>query len=248
GLRHVVVQTATSVNGFADDQSVLILDGVKRTTPTRWPDALIADAEVLAGAPSALNVAGIGGLPAMFPAPAAWRLAHLVGMSDTYSEAAVALARSRGAELLALAPRVRTSDPQALSALAEILALSGISMGVAHTTAPASGMEHTVSHLIEMAMNLRGQGSAFHGAQVGVCTVVAAALWAGVRGKPLRLRFPSDEEMEARVHDAFDAVDPTGAMSRECWREYSKKLQRWRSNRASLEVIDWGGVEAEVAP
>ena len=33
GLPHVVVQTAASVNGFSDDQSVLLVDGVKRTTP-----------------------------------------------------------------------------------------------------------------------------------------------------------------------------------------------------------------------
>jgi glycerol-1-phosphate dehydrogenase [NAD(P)+] len=34
-LTHVVVQTAASVNGFADDQSVLLISGVKRTTPSR---------------------------------------------------------------------------------------------------------------------------------------------------------------------------------------------------------------------
>ena len=248
GLMHVVVQTATSVNGFADDQSVLVFDGVKRTTPTRWPDALIADADVLAGAPVALNVAGVGDLVAMYTAPADWRLAHILGMADTYSAAAVSLARSHGAEVLELAPRLVDADPRALTSIAGILALAGISMGVAHTTAPASGMEHTVSHLIEMAMNRRGQDSAYHGAQVGVCTVVAAALWARVRGRATRLRFPTDEEMEERVHDAFGSVDPSGAMARECWRDYARKLRRWRARRPELEAIDWREVDGEVEP
>ena len=48
GIPHVAVQTAASVNGFADGESVLLVDGVKRTTTTRWPDRLVADPDVLA--------------------------------------------------------------------------------------------------------------------------------------------------------------------------------------------------------
>src|SRR6185503_7025932 len=57
---HVVVQTAASVNGFADGESVLLVDGVKRTTATRWPDRHAVDTGVLADAPLALNQAGLG--------------------------------------------------------------------------------------------------------------------------------------------------------------------------------------------
>lgn len=251
GVHHVVVQTATSVNGFADDQSVLVIDGVKRTTPTRWPDVLIADAEVLAGAPVALNVAGVGDLIAMFTAPADWRLAHLLGMTDGYSPHVVALTRAHGDELLSLAPRVRAADPEALTAIAGILTLSGVSMGVAHTTAPASGMEHTVSHLIEMAMNSSGRDSAFHGAQVGVTTLVAAAVWRRVAGRlsdGVTLRFPSREEMRDRVLDSFASLDRSGAMGEECWRQYSRKLERWSTRRAALEATDWRTVERDVRP
>jgi glycerol-1-phosphate dehydrogenase [NAD(P)+] len=59
-IPHVVVQTATSVNGFADDRSVLLVRGVKETTQSRWPDALVVDTLLLAGAPTALNLAGVG--------------------------------------------------------------------------------------------------------------------------------------------------------------------------------------------
>ena len=250
-VSHVVVQTATSVNGFADDQSVLLVDGVKRTTRTRWPDFLIADADVLTGAPAALNVAGVGDLLAMFTAPADWRLAHMLGMADSYSAGAVALARRHGPEVLSLAPRVAQGDPVAVTKVAEVLAYSGISMGVAGTTAPASGMEHTVSHLVEMAMNRQGRDSAFHGAQVGVTTVVASALWSRVRKlltAKVRLDFPSEGTMEERVRDAFADLDPSGAMGGECWRLYSRKLRRWSANRRALEKADWRAVDQEVAP
>ena len=249
GTPHVVVQTALSVNGFADDQSVLLVDGVKRTTATRWPDALIADTAILAGAPVALNGAGVGDLAAMFTAPADWLLANLLGMADGYTEVVVAMVREHGDALLRAAPRLRARDADAIATTARVLTLSGLSMGVAGATAPASGMEHTMSHLIEMAMTRRGRESAFHGAQVGVCTTLAALLWARVRERLTRaprLLFPPEEEMEATVRGAFASLDPSGAMGEECWRLYRRKLARWHHHRERIEAVDWGGVERAV--
>ncbi len=33
----------------------------------------------------------------------------------------------------------------------------------------------------------------------------------------------------------FRSIDPGGAMARECWSDYSKKLALWRGNRAHFE-------------
>ena len=250
GMPHVVVQTALSVNGFADDQSVLLVDGVKRTTPTRWPDVLIADTAVLAGAPVAMNGAGVGDLAAMFTAPADWLLADLLGMGDGYSDVVVAMVREHGEALLLAAPRLHSRDADAIAVTARVLTLSGLSMGVAGVTAPASGMEHTMSHLIEMATERQGGESALHGAQVGVCTTLAALLWARVRARLTRdprLLFPSEERMGAVVRGAFEALDPSGAMGEECWRLYRRKLVRWHDNRVHLESMDWGEVDRAVA-
>ena len=71
----MAVQTATSVNGYADSFSVLLHRGVKRTTPARWPDTLLIDAAILRAAPPELNLAGVGDLMAMFTATADWYLA-----------------------------------------------------------------------------------------------------------------------------------------------------------------------------
>ena len=68
GTPHVIVQTAASVNGFADDQSVLLVDGVKRTTETGWPDLLLIDTAVVSRAPVRLNRAGLGDLLATYTA------------------------------------------------------------------------------------------------------------------------------------------------------------------------------------
>ena len=151
GTGYVIVQTADSVNGFADDRSVLLVSGVKRTTPTTWADALVVDTDVLVEAPVEMNVSGFADLIATFTAPADWYLATLLGMDDVYLPTVVALAREKGPALLAAAPLVPSADRAALGEVATTLTLSGISMGIAGTTAPCSGMEHAVSHLLEMA-------------------------------------------------------------------------------------------------
>lgn len=246
GLPHVVVQTAASVNGFADDQSVLLRNGVKRTTPSRWPDVLVLDGALLRDAPAAMNLAGLGDLVSMFTATPDWYLAREVGMDDSFSATATALGRDLGEELLELAPALARNEDAAVVRLAEILALSGISMGVAGRTAPSSGMEHTVSHLLEMAAERRGWDTALHGAKVGVTTIVAALTWRHLRRRVaddgLRLLFPAAAEMEQRVRAAFDPLDPSGAMADECWSDYSAKLERWHANRALVEgfAAEWG--------
>jgi glycerol-1-phosphate dehydrogenase [NAD(P)+] len=247
GLPHLIVQTAASVNGFADDQSVLLRNGVKRTTPSRWPDVLLLDGALLADAPPEMNLAGFGDLVSMFTAAADWYLAREVGMDDSFSPTAVALGRDHGEELLELAPALARRDAAAVVRLAEILAVSGISMGVAGRTAPSSGMEHTVSHLLEMVAERRDSGTALHGAKVGVATIVAALTWRHLRqriaAEGLNLQFPSPAEMEERVRAAFDPLDPSGAMAAECWSDYGAKLARWHRRRDDLERFAAGWAE-----
>jgi glycerol-1-phosphate dehydrogenase [NAD(P)+] len=252
GRPHLVVQTAASVNGFADDQSVLLRDGVKRTTPTRWPDRLVIDTEVVARAPAELNRAGLGDLLASYTAPADWRLARLVGQDDSYSETVVQLTRAHVDPVLEVAAGIGSGEPEAIGPLAAGLTLSGISMGVAGRTAPGSGVEHTVSHLLEMAHD-PSRPEAWHGAKVGVLSVLAALLWtrmrAAVRDGALdSLRFPPADEMQGRVLDAFRRLDPSGAMGQECWSDYSVKLRRWHESRDDLRSLPerWAQFDADL--
>jgi glycerol-1-phosphate dehydrogenase [NAD(P)+] len=247
GARLVCVQTAASVNGFADPFSVLLLDGVKRTTPTRWPDALLIDAAVLASAPAGLNQAGLGDEMAMFTATADWYLASVLGQppagpaagDDPAWHPGIAwLTRSQGGELLGLAGRLGTAA--GLTRLARILTLSGIAMGVAGSTAPASGMEHAISHLLEMAAGARGEPGSLHGTQVGVASIVAAATWQHVRdriaaGGPDRpVRLPDPDRARHQIERAFSGLDPSGAMAAQCFAGYAVKLGRLAAGPGQL--------------
>jgi glycerol-1-phosphate dehydrogenase [NAD(P)+] len=231
GVPLVVVQTAASVNGYADPFSVLLRSGVKRTTPTRWPDALIADTDVLAGAPVRLNRAGLGDMSAMFSSTADWYLAALMGADGPAFQPPVAdLVRPYGEPMLRAGPML-ASDPRQLADLARLLTLSGIGMGVTGGTASASGMEHAVSHLLEMAATATGAAASLHGEQVAVASIVAAATWAHVRntvtrgGLDRQPRLPDPDTTAARIQAAFATLDPSGAMAAECLGDYAAKMK-----------------------
>lgn len=243
----VVVQTAVSVNAFSDDMAVLVRNGVKRTTPSRWPDGLIIDLSVIADAPPDMNRAGFGELAAMFTAPADWYLAGALGMDPDWHPAPVELFRREGEALLAAADAVRANEPAALALLARLMTLSGIALGVAGKTAPISGTEHIVSHLLDMAAEAAGRSLAFHGAQVGVAAVVVALAWAETLATfdPSLVSLDSFEpdraEVEARVRAAFGRLDPTGAVADECWRDVARKLERLAAARPAFErfLAEW---------
>jgi glycerol-1-phosphate dehydrogenase [NAD(P)+] len=117
-----------------------------------------------------------------------------------------------------------------LAELARILTLSGIAMGVAGSTAPSSGMEHAISHLLEMTDTACGRRGSFHGTKVGVASVVAAATWAHVRHRigegalARRAVIPDPDQARDRISRAFKGIDSSGAMAAECFADYARKL------------------------
>lgn len=252
-IPYVVVQTACSVNAFSDDMAVLLLRGAKRTVPSRWPDALVMDLPTIAESPTRLNQAGVGELMSMFTAPADWRLAGMVGLDPGYDEQVVGLFRDGGEELERVAAGVRTGDRASLRWLCARMTLSGLALGIAGRTAPISGSEHAVSHLIDMAAARTGDRTGLHGAQVGVASVVSAALWEDVleRFDPAQAMAapPSPEAARARIERSFARFDPSGEMADECWRLYRHKLEAWTVSEEARRAFaaDWPQHRVELA-
>jgi glycerol-1-phosphate dehydrogenase [NAD(P)+] len=249
GIPFVVVQTAASVNAFSDDMAVLLRDGVKRTVPSRWPDIVIADVDVLASTPHEMHLAGFGELCSMFTAPADWYLATATGMDDSFDGDIVALFRDGADTILDSASRLPMieRDPRLLEELAGRMALTGIAMGVAGRTAPLSGTEHLVSHLLDMRAAATDADTALHGAQVGVASVLAATIWHDTldRFDPSALEKSGVAHdrttIERRVRGAFDPLDPSGRMADECWRDVRHKVERWSGAETEISafVTDW---------
>ncbi len=241
GMPLVVVPTAASVDGYSDDVSVVLKSGVKRTIPSRWPDVLLADLPTIVEAPANMTTAGYGDAISMYTAPADWYLAFLLGMDDSYHPAPIEMLFGYGRDLADWAAGVGRQEPEAMERLVRLLVLRGIASGVSGTTAILSGAEHLISHMLDMHAGQRGLPLGVHGAQVGVATTVVAAAWEELFDNldPSRVDvdscFPESGAMERVVREAFADLDPSGAVGDECWRDYGKKLERWRRSRVGFE-------------
>jgi glycerol-1-phosphate dehydrogenase [NAD(P)+] len=240
GSHHVAVQTACSINGFIADRSVLIVAGAKRTVASRWPDVLVADTDILTAAPPQLNLAGVGDLSTVPNAVAEWRLAARLGHGPLYDPAVVEGVLAAMPALPRLAQAARDAEPSGLADLARLLAASGLSMGIVGSTAPASGTEHAVSHLMEMA--LRGR-AASHGMQVTVATRLALRAWQlvdrTIGSTSARVQVPDETTCEDAVARAFAELGPRTV--HECWTAYCAKRDWLLAHQSAVEALvsDW---------
>src|SRR6266705_247220 len=235
---YICCPTANSVTAYAANMAVLLKDGVKRTLPSRYPTAIISDLRVLASAPKAMTLAGLGDCCARFVAYGDWYLASALGLVDFYSEVPLALLANLDAILLEHAAAISQRSHTGEGVVARALLLAGIAQSIVNMSAPISGTEHVTSHVLDMIADHYRRGLALHGAQVGVATITAAQLYQRFldtfdpRALDIDACYPGTSLIRTHVQQLFRQVDPSGAMARECWHDYSEKLLLWRSNRA----------------
>lgn len=246
GIPLVVVQTAASVDGFTDNVSVVLVSGVKRTIPSRWPDVVLADTTTIRTAPASMNSAGLGEVLSLYTAPADWQLAALLGLDGSFHETPRDLLLAFAGDPSEWAVGLSEGDPDAVLRLTQVLAIRGIGTGIAGTTACLSGVEHLVSHMLDMHAASHDLAVGLHGAQVGAATLVASAAWHLLldrlaEGPAPEFAAVDEEAQHERVRAAFRRVDASGAQGDECWRDYASKLARWSAAqpRARAVLQDW---------
>ena len=241
GIPLVIVQTAASVDGFTDNVSVVLRNGVKRTIPSRWPDIVLADTTTIADAPAAMNTAGFGEVLSLYTAPADWELANRFGFDDTFRLTPRDFLLEFAGDPATWAQGLAEGSPGAVLDLTRMLAIRGIGTGIAGTTACLSGVEHVVSHMLDMYASAHDLPTGLHGAQVGVATQVASAAWDLLRRKlgegEAALHFPAATDLEHQVKEAFQICDPTGGRGEECWSDYGRKLAAWNADPARIRSI-----------
>ena len=239
GIPQIVVQTAASVDGFTDNVSVVLKNGVKRTVPSRWPTIVLADVTTIGAAPREMNTSGFGEAISLFTAPADWYLSFQIGLDNTFHPASMAMLKAAAAEPPAWSAGVAKGEAHATRELTRLLALRGIVSGISNTTACLSGVEHVISHMLDLHHAARHMPIGLHGEQVGVATLVAAKLWREAIEsdliRPDRLKKPDLVALEARVRAAFAHLGDT--IAEECWRDCQAKHRKLAENWARLESV-----------
>ncbi len=251
----IIVQTALSVNAFSDNSSVMLIHGVKRTVHSRYPSILIIDLDIVTAAPAEMNVSGYGDLIATWTAPVDWYLGNVLGMGKNFHTAPSDMIRTQCERLLENSARLKACDPEVIGDLANVLTLSGFSMGLADESSPASGSEHVMSHLIDMSSGVRKTGICYHGTQVAVSGIISCILWDYLlhefdpKAVDIDTCYPTLEEMEPKVKAAFDWLDDTHSAANECWADYQKKLTKWHANKENFRAFlnNFDEFKAEVA-
>jgi glycerol-1-phosphate dehydrogenase [NAD(P)+] len=177
GRPYQCVATAASMNGYTSAIAAVLSRGVKRTLPTRQAEAVFADIDIVAAAPAYLNQAGFGDLLSKPYSHADWLLSHLVRGVD-YEERPARLLDDAYDALLDRAADVGAATREGIGLLTRTILLSGFTMAIAGTSAPASGGEHLVSHYWDMEQHCRNLPLfGLHGTQVGVATRLSAILF-----------------------------------------------------------------------
>jgi glycerol-1-phosphate dehydrogenase [NAD(P)+] len=229
-------------------------DGVKRTWPSRLPDALVLDARILRDAPFEYTVGGIGDLSVIAVSFGDWYLGAQLGISK-YTPASFDILEDVRSLLFSQAPSFASRSLVGMETLAKLGVLGGFAMTLARSSAPMSGYEHAVSHMLDMSAEHYGRPIASHGCQCGISTIACAITWRKWLSdfQPEKVDvdtcFPSAQQMQQRVQATFNAIDPSGAMVAECWNTYSRKLESWHRARPQFETFlrNWPEQRARLA-
>lgn len=167
GLPYIAAPTSLSNDGFCSPQSSLTVEGRRRSLPSAMPFGVVIDTDVCLKAPEILWLSGVGDLAAKFTAVADWKLAfHAKG--TPVDDFAALLSDATVFQFIARPVR----DVEGVKLLGTALMLNGIAMAICHSSRPASGSEHLISH----ALDSLGRRPRLHGLQVGVATYIVSRL------------------------------------------------------------------------
>ncbi|MBQ6239655.1 MAG: iron-containing alcohol dehydrogenase [Firmicutes bacterium] len=164
GLPTGIVGTAPSMDGYASNSAAMELGGIKTSVYTDCPTLILCDTLVLKDAPYDSLRSGLGDMSAKYMSIAEWKMAHLV-TGEYYCDAIASLMMQATSAVMSNAEAIRSREEPAIRAMTEGLILSGIASSFAGVSRPASSLEHSISHLLEMFALAGGRRPALHGLQ-----------------------------------------------------------------------------------
>lgn len=175
GRRYVCVPTAPSVDGFTSFGAALTVAGFKRTLGCPPPRCVVADEDIIVGAPPEMIASGYGDIIAKLTGGADWIVADAMDI-EAIDPVAWELAQKAAVALLPRAKEIRSGARDAIGILYKGLVSTGLAMQRYRDSRPASGSEHLMSHSWEMMRLGRESPDASHGFKVAIGTLISAAL------------------------------------------------------------------------
>lgn len=176
GKPYIIVGTAPSMDGYASATSSMTRDGLKISLPSRSADVIIGDTEILCQAPLKMMRSGLGDMIAKYVSICEWRISHLI-TGEYYCPEIAELIRNALARCVENAQGLLNREETAVEAVFQGLVIGGVAMNYAGLSRPASGVEHYISHILDMRAVEFGTPADFHGIQCAIGTVAAVKLY-----------------------------------------------------------------------
>ena len=245
----ISLPTAASVDGFTSIGSPLVIGRLKQTIYAQPPDAVFGDLNTLCAAPRRMTASGFGDILGKYISLADWRLGRLL-WDEEYSDAVEQRTRKALDHCVSLAGEIGQASCEGVSSLLDGLIESGLCMVEFGSSRPAAGAEHYLSHYWEMLLLRDNRPAIFHGAKVGVGTVMMAPFYEQVRQmsrdevarRLAASKLPDRKQEEARIHEGYGPLaEPTIAEMApflELTEEtYAALKQRILDNWAAVQTI-----------
>ena len=169
GIPFVAIPTLASSDGFTANICSAMLNGQKKSTPMCAPILVVADLDIIKGAPARLVASGINDILAKHISLTDWRIAKIVA-NEYYCPMVAELAEH------ALKLMREAADKYAATGVADHEAMtmaqmeSGLTMQLLNHSRAASGAEHLMAHLVELHPPRFEKAEGIHGECVGVGT------------------------------------------------------------------------------
>lgn len=180
GAEFISVPTSASHDGISSPRASIKRKGVNLSLEGVTPVAIIADTQIISRAPYRTLASGCADVMSNSTALKDWEIAVRAG-KEQMSTTAYALSSYASASIIRDASRIRKNIETSTWLAVRPIIASGLAMGVAGSSRPASGSEHLFSH----ALDAMGAGSGMHGEQCGVGAIMMSA-HQGVDWRPLR--------------------------------------------------------------
>lgn len=202
GIPFVAVPTLASSDGFTANICSAILNGQKKSTPMCAPVLVVADLDIIKGAPARLVASGINDILSKYISLLDWKVSHLVAgeyycpMVADLAQEALDIMRKAADEYVATG----VADHEAMT-MAQMK--SGLTMQLLNHSRAASGAEHLMAHLVEMQPPRFENAEGIHGECVGVGTFACIKEYHRLASLPAPKAKPFEPLSEQWIREKF---------------------------------------------
>ena len=230
GIPFIAVPTLASSDGFTASICSVIIEGQKKSISMKAPALVVADLDIIQGAPKRLVASGINDILAKYISIVDWKIAAMVSGED-FCPMVCGLAQEALDIMRAAADKYAATGEIDHEAMTMAQMKSGLTMQLWVNSRAASGAEHLMAHLVEMHPPRFEKAEGIHGECVGVGTFLCAKAYHELAKKtPKAKAFEPlspdwimekfgerlfDGIMKENEHDVLSTFDPQRIV--DCW-------------------------------